>query len=235
MTIVTKALQKSIVEKLKEIELKYQKSQGIILSEYDLQCLLFREIYGLFNHEMETHNHGIKGSPLHAEIKFFDANGKLTYRPDLTIIEPKYYSILHSVSNFYFKDNTIKYRSAPTKEFEFTGDAIIIELKFCKNKTGIGSIKAIEDDLKKILEIQRLLKQKGNKLYGILAIFNKTDKKSDAFNYFLATEKHDDIAVEYFTGRVAVLLLLVGCNMVSSNTAIIFSFSLNSANKAFQT
>lgn len=195
-----------ILDKLSELEFDFQYNQGIILTEYDLQCLLFHKIYELFSHDVNTFDADIKGSPLHAELKFFDDKGKLYYRPDLTIIKPENYSIIHSIAEFIIKDNKIHFKATSSKQFEFCGDSIIIELKYCRAKTGIRKIERFKADLKKIKEIKGLVERDGvTKVYGIVAIFNKTDKKSDELMDFIrSSENDDDIKVIYYTGKVKI-------------------------------
>mgnify|MGYP003454760617 FL=1 len=123
-----------ILLKIEEIERDFQANQGIILTEDDLKCLAFHKFYNLFQHNLPLFNSTLKGSPLHSEIKFFNQNGKLFFRPDITIIKPENYSILHSISDFVIKDDRIIYKATSSKEFEFGGDAIIIEFKFFRGK-----------------------------------------------------------------------------------------------------
>jgi len=193
-----------ILEKLSEIELDFQENKGIILTECDLQCLLFHKIYELFAHNQETFNPQIKGSPLHSEIKFFNENGKLFYQPDITIINPDSYSIIHSIEDFTIKDDRIKYKPTSSKEFEFGGDAIIIELKFCRTKNGITKVGSFKDDLRKIKKIKKLVERNSqSKVYGIVAIFNKTDYISEEFDKFIKSHSaNSDILVKYYTGKL---------------------------------
>jgi len=192
-----------ILGKLSELELDYQENKGIILTEYDLQCLLFYKLYDLFEHNQETFDPHIKGSPLHSEIKFFDENGKLYYQPDITIISPNNYSIIHSIAEFTIDDTKIKYKPTSSKEFEFGGDSIIIELKFCRNRKGIIKVDSYKKDLEKIKKIKELVERNShNKVYGIVAIFNKTDCKSTIFDDFIRTNNIlSDIKVQYYTGK----------------------------------
>lgn len=195
-----------ILEKLSELELDFQKNQGIILTEYDLQCLVFHKIYDLFSHDMETFDPQIKGSPLHTEIKFFNDKGKLYYRPDLTIIKPDNYSIIHSIAEFVIKEDTIQYKPTSSKEFEFGGDSIIIELKYCRGKLGIRKTDSFKADLEKIREIKGLVeKDNSSKVYGIVAIFNKTDKTVSKFKDFVNSCENDNyIKIKYYTGKVDI-------------------------------
>ena len=154
-------------------------------------------------HYQETFDSHILGSPLHSEIKFFNENGKLFYRPDLTIIEPKNYSIIHSISDFIIKEEKIVYKPTSSKEFEFCGNSIIIELKFCRAKNGITRIDSFKTDLMKIKKIKQLVEKDGkSKIYGIIAIFNKTDIKNNSLvNFLSSSDTEPDIKVKYFSGK----------------------------------
>ena len=193
-----------VIKKLKELESDFQENKGIILTEYDLQCLLFHKLYTLFEHNKETFDSHIKGSPLHTEIKFFNENRKLFYRPDITIIEPQNYSIIHSIAEVTIKnDGTIQNKKTPSKGFEFGGNSIVIELKFFRGKNGITGIENIKSDFEKIEKIKSLVERNGqNKVYGIVAVFNKTDKgKRKCIEYIESIDAESDIVVKYYTGK----------------------------------
>lgn len=194
----------NVLIKLRELESEFQENKGIILTEYDLQCLLFRKLYDLFSHNEATFDPQIKGSPLHTEIKFYDENGKLMYRPDITIIRTENYSIIHSVADtISFKDGTRRYKDVPSKGFEFYGDTIIIELKLRRAKNGINDVESIKNDWGKIKKIKELVERGGSKAYGIVAIFNKTDKISDNCLEIIneLNNLDQDIRVNYYTGK----------------------------------
>ncbi|MDK2978300.1 MAG: hypothetical protein PWP52_1014 [Bacteroidales bacterium] len=195
-----------ILVKLSDLEREYQQNKGIILTESDMHCLLFRKIYDLFDHSQNTFDTFIQGSPLHSEITFFNEKGKLFYKPDITIIKPDNYSIIHSISDVIIKDEEIFYKPTASKMFSFGGDAIIIELKFCRGEKGISKIRPYQEDLRKIKKIKKLVEQNSSsRMYGIIAIFNKTDKKSGEFEHFLGKNySKNDIHVRYYTGKVEV-------------------------------
>jgi hypothetical protein len=183
---VNKELLKIVVNEIRIIGNLYANSQGLILSEDDIKCLIYRSLYNHFGdngHEMPLFDMNTKGSPLHSEIKFFDEDGKLTIRPDITILDPQYYSIKHSIENLCIKDDRVIYEPTSSKEFEFGGNAIVIEIKFFKSKDGIKTLSKIKDDIAKIEKIQNLVRQ--NTIWGLIVIFNKTDKKSESFKNLL--------------------------------------------------
>lgn len=205
--MINNDLIKNIILKIKELESEYQNNQGLILSESDLKCQLYKKIYPLLSHNITTMDSHIKGSSLHTEIKFFDEKYSLSLVPDITILNPEYLSILHSV-RYIITSSGIKYKKASSKEFEFGGDTIIIELKFCKNKTGITNSKILsyKRDIQKIIQIQNIINNRSdgkNRVLGIFVIFNKTDKKVSQFNDFWGNFSNiDDLELIYGSGKV---------------------------------
>lgn len=195
-----------ILSKIEELEMSFRENQAIILTEDDLKCLVFHKIYNLFLHNIPTFNTEIKGSPLHAELKFFNEDGKLFFRPDIIILKPENYSIRHSIADFKIVGDKIIYEQTSSKEFEFGGDVILIELKFCRAKTGITDIRTFQKDLCKMNRIKQLIERdQRSKVLGLLAIFNKTNKKDDRFNQFIsAFQSNSDIKVKYYSGMVDV-------------------------------
>jgi hypothetical protein len=82
-----------IIVKIRELEKEYQDSQGMILTEEDLQCHVFRIIHPLFHDDLDTMDSGIRGSQLHSELKFFDEQDKLSIVPDITVLDTARLSI----------------------------------------------------------------------------------------------------------------------------------------------
>jgi len=68
-----------IHEKLSKLELAWKRMQGMLLSEDDVKCHLFRLLHeeNQFLASYETRDSNIYGTPIHTEIKFFDENGEL--------------------------------------------------------------------------------------------------------------------------------------------------------------
>lgn len=195
-----------IIEKIViEIEDEFQNSQGLILTEDDLKCHLFRKLYPYFNHSIKSMDPDIKASPLHAELNYFDYCDVLNKRPDLAIFKTENLSILHSVNHEIDKVG-IKYKHTSGKEFEFSGKSVIFELKFCRNRNGINKrhINSYLKDIKKIRELQTINQEKSkgeNVILGIIVIFNKTDKKIELFNELLNLQD-ESLKIFYGTGNV---------------------------------
>ncbi len=187
-----------------DLEIEFKENKGLILTEDDLKCHLFRKLYPLFGESEVTLEPAIKASPLHSELYFFNGNGILSKKPDLAIIQPKNLSIYHSVE-LNFDSTGIRYKEMCGKEYSFCGTSIIFELKFCKSKNGITSrhIETYKKDIEKIQELQTIANtnQVGNKIIGIFIVFNKTNKKTMAFNELLQYED-ETLRILYGTGNV---------------------------------
>jgi hypothetical protein len=202
--MTTSALIEEIVTEINNLEQEFRRSKGLILSEDDLKCHLFRKIYPLLDHCQQTMDINIFASPLHTEIKFFDENGKLSLVPDITILKPNDLSILHSVE-YKVTRNGIKPKGTSSKGFEFGGDTIIFELKFCKTRKGISKKKLMTYlcDIEKIKRLQNIITTRSggsNKIFGIFVIFNKTNKKVREFDEFISLSQNiSDLKVIYGT------------------------------------
>jgi hypothetical protein len=201
-------LKENIIREIRNLSDEYQKNQGLILSEDDLKCHIFRKIYDLIRHyhRMKTHDSNITGSPLHSEIRFYDEEGKLSLVPDITILDPGGMSIKHGMS-VRIMDKRLAYGKLPTKGFEFKGKAIIIEIKFEKSRKGISeaTIQKIRIDLGKF---DRLIERhnrpdEDNNIFGIMVVFNKTNKCNPLFNQLVQDyETNENVKIVYGTGNV---------------------------------
>lgn len=199
----------NISEIIREIETEYQKNQGLILTEDDLKSILYCKLRALFSDKIATMDPGIYASPLHTEVSFFDKHQMLKHRPDIVILQPSLLSILHSVEYdlLPIQNNPnirkINYKDCRGKEFEFSGNSIIFELKFCKSRYGINKrhIDSYKKDIAKIIELQKLAITKGCKVAGCVVIFNKTNKKSDEFEKLYLMQS-DSLKIFYGTGNV---------------------------------
>jgi len=201
MTLIDDRLLNRIESIVRSIEWDYQRTQGLILTEDDLKCLIYNKLKILFfqnKHRLfyrlrqeaqgdylppwvaETKDRGILASPVHCEIPWYDENNKLTIRPDITILEPSYLSILHGLNG----------PKLPSKQFEFGGQGIILEIKFNRFKNGISSSyfsTHIKSDFDKIQRLFEKLKNQGKErdLYCFFIVFNKTDLKCNDFQNYL--------------------------------------------------
>ncbi|MBA7499983.1 hypothetical protein ES704_02735 [subsurface metagenome] len=193
---------------IKSIENEYQHNQGLILTESDLASLIYCHLRGLFlsksrrnysgmNWRMRTQDSNVYASPVHLEAPWYDDDEKLTIRPDITILEPSQLSILH------------RYRDGfrlPSKQFEFAGNAIIMELKFVRYKSGV-TIHALEEIIRDFDKIENLRRRRNtdlmNSLYCFFVIFNKTDNRCSEFDDYLFRQSQGEwFQYVYGSGKV---------------------------------
>jgi len=194
-----------IISKIKALEIEFQSIKGLILSESDLKLNVYRSIYPIFEHSLNTMDYDIKANPIHSEIKFFNENLKLSIIPDITILQTEHLSILHSLE-YEITTEGVRHKETSGKQCEFGGDTIIIELKYCKEKNGITQkdFKLYKKDILKIQKLQKIVNNRSdgmNKVYGIFVIFNKTDTKPDYFDDLIKYES-EYMKILYCTGKV---------------------------------
>ena len=168
---------------VREIERDYQRTQGLILSEHDAQCLLYSKISAHLtsaNHSRhQTADQGVWASPLHTEINFLDVNNELLIRPDITLLDVQNVSMTQ-------RDAT---RLVQRKGFAFWGSAIVIELKFCKYLNGITQrfTDSVRRDCEKIEELGRRLypRNEDPTLNGLVVVFSRSNQNCDSFNQLI--------------------------------------------------
>lgn len=197
-------IKQAIEDVIKSLEKDYQHTQGMILTEDDLMALIFQRLSNTLpklTYSEVTEDHHVRGTMLHTELSWYDKDGKLTIKPDITILDTQYLSILHK------NDEKV---NLPSKGMSFSGDAILMELKFIKNKTGIRQA-TIEGILKKDIEkIARLFKrledqQSSYKVFCYFIVFNKTDiacKEFFAFQNAINSHQSGKYKMLYASGKV---------------------------------
>ncbi len=185
-----------------EFELEIQMNKAIILNESDFKCQLFRQLYA-FNEIKETSDYGIFGNQIHTEIKFYDEKNQLKLIPDITIIETRNLSILKSIE-VKVVNGEVKYSKLPSKQYQFSGNSTIFELKYIRNKRGITSenIKSFQKDIDKINNLQKLNFPNGNNIYGVFLILNKTNLKNINFENFINENSSEKLKIIYLTQNV---------------------------------
>src|ERR1043166_5652369 len=79
-----------------EIGRLFQRRPGCFLTEADAACRLFSRLSRLFDEQEFTYVDGNHAWPVHACVKFLDGDGKLSYVPDICIIDPSEVTIAAS-------------------------------------------------------------------------------------------------------------------------------------------
>lgn len=95
---------KEIIERIiHKIEREYRNVKGLILTEDDLKCLIYCNLMMIrsLSDPQHTREDNVLAHSNHTELSWFDDQGKLTIKPDLTILEPNHLSIL-KLTNIIF-------------------------------------------------------------------------------------------------------------------------------------
>lgn len=223
--LLVSSIKNTIEDVITGIQREYRKTQGLILTEADLKCLIYSKLRSRllprFNEQsiinltnktdsrarantpvyywrMKTYDDSVYATPVHAELAWYDENHRLAIKPDITILDPTNLSILHG-----FGSPTL-----PSKQYAFYGKAILLELKFIRNKTGIN-VKTFNNsilgDFDKIKRLNDKLCAQGNNnsIFCYFVIFDKTGIACDEFISFV--NQHTDVTwykVIYAPGNV---------------------------------
>lgn len=182
---------------LRELERDWKDAKAMLLSEDDLKCHFFRLLHknSEFLKRKKTMDSDIKGTSVHTEIKFFDENGELTLKPDLTILDPKKLSIAHSVQRYKSTSHGLEYAPTTGKGFHSIGSAIIIEFAFVKKKYGITHIKDVKKIRKDFEKLKRIIQIDDTEdIRGYLVVFSKANGgKRELYNLIREIEVHEKI------------------------------------------
>ena len=183
-------IEDEINNKINELGSEYGAYPGIILTETDMQCLLYKKLLEIdILSQLYDTKDGHKAYAVHTELSWFDMNKKLTMKPDITILAPGYLRIT-KYKNIYF----------PTKGSEFSGGGIIFELKFNRYKSMKSFIKSVKQDLKKIDELQTI--HPSATCYFVW--FNKYNVESEEINNLIAEHNNFRKRVIYIKGSIDV-------------------------------
>lgn len=199
------SLKINIEEKISEIEQDYIKTKGLILTEDDLKCLLYKKLQDIkeISKNRKTVNKQILANAIHTEVSWFDKNRKLRIKPDITILEPEKLDILNKQGNKLV---------LPSKEFQFSGNSILFELKFIRHKEGLTRKDFDEQIMKDFNKIMNLFEYLDNEytspesIYCYFVIFSKFNKTCDEFNEFLNLHMAEPrYKIIYASGNVNIL------------------------------
>lgn len=141
---------------------------GLVLTEDDLKCQLFRRLLRLPGaDQIYQSEDGLWASPVHTEVPWFDENDKLRLRPDITITDPLSLRVLASPKGSLL----------PSKQFVFWADSLLIELKYDRSKRGISQLVAatIRSDVEKIKRLIAIAHERGSlkNIYGMVAVLSR--------------------------------------------------------------
>lgn len=177
-----------IEDQIDKLAVAYSEAPGLILTEDDLKCLLHSKLSGLspFRGAFVTQDPGVLATTVHSEVSWFDSKNKLTIKPDLTILDPQRLKIL---------SGNARRASLPSKGYGFDGKAIILELKFIRQKSGITDSlynREILRDWQKIERLRKKLEDQGSTdaIFCYFVIFNKGAAACRNFGRFLSENRN---------------------------------------------
>lgn len=157
----------------------------IYLTEEDVRTHLFSFIFNKSNlcRMLFNTQDGTKSTPLHSEIRWYGNSGKLKYRSDIVILDPR---TMITKRGF----------SLPSKGFGFNHFYAIIEIKL-RRINGKSDNKFREEIIKEIKKLKKIKAEteSANK-YKPITILLCLDKKND-ISHKLPTINGNDIAVRY--------------------------------------
>ncbi len=173
------AVRSAIEAKINCLAQEYRRHKALILTERDLQCQLYNRLskIPLLAGNHQTADSGVTGPRVHADLSWFDENWRLSIIPDISILEVDKLSISRSVGGVRL----------PSKQFSFGGSAIVLEVKFCRNKCGITDAYCKSQINKDIDKIDRLMSKLAgentpNSLFCYYVVFSKSEKYGSDFN-----------------------------------------------------
>lgn len=188
MTLDMNNLLPQLDQVIDEIGQEYLAAPGLILTEDDLKCLLYKKLTDMpgLSEPVRTQDQHIRGTSVHAEVSWYGENRTLCIKPDITIVEPEHLSILHGyVPNYGARERDPR-RPAPrrprcetpplpSKQFEFGGKAVIFELKFARKGMTAAMFRLIRMDFSKMTRLFEILDRRGegNTVFSYMVIFNK--------------------------------------------------------------
>lgn len=157
-----------------------------ILTEYDLKSRLHHLISSSPAARCPTcaRHRKLPAMVAHSDLSWFDEDGLLRIRPDITLLEPEHLQQPDWTSRRVldpFSGCGSRFRTGsrlPRKQFAFSGDTITLELKFARN--GIDNVMArlIRKDFQKMNRLFKILDDRGegDSIFSYLVIFNRLEQ-----------------------------------------------------------
>jgi hypothetical protein len=165
-------LKNDIEAKIDELANLAYEQKALVLTETDLQCLLYKKLHEIdYLAEVTPTNDNYLTNKIHTEISWFDSNNdnnrKLSIRPDITLLKPDNLKI---TSGFNIP--------LPSKGFHSNDGGIIFEIKFDREPRTISqkNIDGIFKDIRNFRRIYRRFSENGlqNEIYAYFIFFIKS-------------------------------------------------------------
>lgn len=142
MDILTITWLSCTLKALTELHADYNLHQGLVLTEGDLECLLYHylmnqaELSGRHPSKDDQHGETPKFSTtyVHSQVTWFKPDELSGFEVDLTICDPKWLEV----------ENLDHFGRDPNKAYAYDGECLAIEVKFLRHKRDARS-KSTED------------------------------------------------------------------------------------------
>jgi hypothetical protein len=183
MAMDFRVLRRRIEQSVAKLSLDFCFAPDSILTEYDLRCRLDRLISlpSRLRPWSATSDRLIPMYQIHHDLSWFDENDELRLRPDVTILEPEHLRFRggdrRGTFDYFSGGGQICGRETrlPSKQSEFAGRAITIELKFARNGINRAMASLIIRDFQKMMRLFRILDERGEgeDVFSYLVILNR--------------------------------------------------------------
>lgn len=144
MPLITENSLTEVRRTIRELTEYWKTNNASILTEFDLQALLFSRLINnpTFSGEHRTADNHITCTMVHGELSWYGPTDALEITPDITILEPSGLSITRNIFN--------EGLSIPNKQCAFMGQAILIEVKINKHNRYYLQNGGIEKDIRNL-------------------------------------------------------------------------------------
>ena len=179
-------LTRQIERSIARLGFEYHLAPASILTEYDLKSRLHHLLRSLpaTRRPVFPRHRKLPAMVAHSDLSWFDEDGQLRIRPDITMLEPEHRQLpdwtSHSVLDPFAGCGCRFHRGnrLPSKQFAFSGDTITLELKFARNGIDNAMARLIRKDFQKMNRLFRILDDRGegDSIFSYLVIFNRLDQ-----------------------------------------------------------
>jgi hypothetical protein len=141
----------SVISSVKEIQTDFATNKGLLLTEGDLECELYRQLHSKLNFSTrkKCKTSTWKTGFIHSQVTWFKPDRESGFEVDLTILNPEKLDI-----------NTFELaRDYPNKGFFYDGETVAIELKFIRDGSSTKISNDAQCDYIKIVDELRIAKE----------------------------------------------------------------------------
>jgi hypothetical protein len=201
-----KAVTQQVDRCISRLGLEYHLAPASFLTEYDLKSRLHHLLNSLpaARRPICARHQKLGTMVAHSDLSWFDEDGLLRIRPDITVLEPERIQLPHWTSRTVldpFSGCAYGFRRGsrlPSKQFAFSGDTITLELKFARNGIDNAIARLIQKDFQKMNRLFRIHDDRGegDSIFSYLVIFNKLDQRpcqtplADFFRDHMISARH---------------------------------------------